>query len=103
MGGGRCAEHTAISPPAHPALAQQATPSSLQRSPRARLYLHSSPRSPRRPLAVSPLAFLQDDVFDRLHINASSSFILKNTEKVELDDAAPFYVGVAPPNVARDM
>ena len=77
--------------------------SSLQRSPRARLYLHSSPRSPRRPLAVSPIAFLQDDVFDRLHINASSSFILKNTEKVELDDAAPFYVGVAPPNVARDM
>lgn len=33
---------------------------------------------------------LPSDVFDRLHINASSSFILKNTEKVELDESKPF-------------
>jgi hypothetical protein len=43
------------------------------------------------------------DVFDRLHINASSSFILKNTEKVELDDSKPFYVGVSAPNGMREM
>jgi hypothetical protein len=48
-------------------------------------------------------ADLPADVFDRLHINSSSSFILKNTDKVEMDDMAPFYVGVAPPNVSRDM
>ena len=46
---------------------------------------------------------LPADVFDRLHINASSSFILKNTEKVDLDDSKPFYVGVAAPNGMREM
>ena len=46
---------------------------------------------------------LPADVFDRLHINASSSFILKNTEKVELDESKPFYVGVTAPNGMREM
>merc|ERR1712146_445748 len=46
---------------------------------------------------------LPADVFDRLHINASSPFILKNTEKVELDDSKPFYVGVSAPNGMREM
>ena len=46
---------------------------------------------------------LPADVFDRLHINASSSFILKNTEKVELDESKPFYVGVSAPNGMREM
>jgi hypothetical protein len=36
---------------------------------------------------------LPADVFDRLHINASSSFLLKNTEKAELDESLPFYTG----------
>ena len=34
---------------------------------------------------------LPGDVFDRLHINASTSFILKNTEKADTDEAMPFY------------
>ena len=33
---------------------------------------------------------LPENVFDRLHINGSASFILKNTEKAELDESAPF-------------
>ena len=37
------------------------------------------------------LAVMQPaNVFDRLHINGSASFILKNTEKAELDTSAPF-------------